>query len=134
MAETQVYSIAELSRCKLLHEASVKDRDLRRLVGHVNMYDRLLDVLNEEETRQREQSPPKSLKAHSGTPFHSPNSMTEGTSKAVEQVIDLVAAAKEVEAFGYTIQSENMPLGSQDGYGSVSVAEVEILDDDDDDD
>jgi hypothetical protein len=58
MAQLQAYSIAELTRCKLLHEASVKNRDLRRLVGHANMYDRLLDVMNAEEIREREKSHP----------------------------------------------------------------------------
>jgi hypothetical protein len=131
MAETQVYSIAELSRCKLLHEASVKDRDLRRLVGHVNMYDRLLDALNEEETRQRDQSPPKSIKSDSRPACRSSRSMDKETSKSAEQVVDLVAAEKELAAFGYTLNHGNVSLESHGGYGTVSVEEVEISDDDD---
>lgn len=131
MAESQVYSIAELSRCKLLYEASVKDQDLRRLVGHVNTYDKLLDVLNEEETRQREQPTPKSLKPESSARCHSKTSTTEETSKSAEQVIDLVAAEKELASFGYTINHGNVSLGSHEGYGTVSVEEVEISDDDD---
>jgi hypothetical protein len=131
MAETQAYSLAELSRCKLLYEVSVKDRDLRRLVGHVNMYDRLLDVLNEEETRQRDQSPPKPTRAAPGAPCHSPSCITKETTKPDEHVVGLVAAEKEMGTFEYTAHCENVSLGSQDGYGSVSVAEVEILDDDD---
>ena len=65
MAQLHPYSIAELSQYKLLQEASVKDRDLRRLVGHVNMYDKLLHVLNAQEARKRGQSPPKSIKTKS---------------------------------------------------------------------
>jgi hypothetical protein len=115
MAEPQAYSIAELSRCKLLHEASVKDRDLRRLVGHVNMYDKLLDILNSQEAREREQSPPKSIKTESN--IHA------------EYGGGVLTTEKQIEGFGCNVHCENMFLGPQEGCIDVSVAEVEILDD-----
>lgn len=117
MAQLHPYSIAELSRCKLLHEASVKDRDLRRLVGHVNMYDKLLDVLNTQEARERDQSPPKSIKTESD--------VQAGYTRGV------VAVEKNIEAFECTSSCDNDSLRRQEDYNAVSVAEVEISDDDD---
>jgi hypothetical protein len=117
MAQLHPYSIAELSRCKLLHEASVKDRDLRRLVGHVNMYDKLLDVLNSEEARERAKSPPKSIK-------------TESNIEA-EHRRDARVAKKDKEAFEYSVHYENDSVRGQEDCNAVSVAEIEILDDDD---
>jgi hypothetical protein len=128
MAQLQAYSIAELTRCKLLHEASVKDRDLRRLVGHVNMYDRLLDIMNTEETREREKSPPKSIKTESD---NRPANFSESPSPNRIDDRELEAAVKELEAFGYSLNCDSSSIGSQDGYGVVTVAEVEILDEDD---
>jgi hypothetical protein len=134
MAQPQAYSIAELTRCKLLHEVSVKDRDLRRLVGHVNMYDRLLDVINAEEIREREKSPPKTMKTESDArrvKFSECPCPDRATQQALEQIGDIVAAKKEIEALGFASHCQNVSLGSQDGYCAVEVVEVEILDDDD---
>jgi hypothetical protein len=128
MAQPQAYSIAELTRSKLLHETSVKNRDLRRLVGHVNMYDRLLDAMNAAELRERENSRPKSIKTESDnrntklSTYHSPNRI---------DAQELEAAMKEIECFGYSVQCRSGPVGSRGGYGVVEVVEVEILDDDD---
>lgn len=128
MAQVQAYSIAELTRCKLLHEASVKSRDLRRLVGHTNMYDRLLDVMNAEEIREREKPPPKSFKTH---PDNRRVKCSERPSPSRIDDQELGAAVKEIESFGYFVHRESGSLESQNGYGVVEVAEVEILDDDD---
>jgi hypothetical protein len=128
MAHPQAYSIAELTRCKLLYEASVKNRDLRRLVGHVNMYDRLLDVMNEEEMREREQSPPKSVKSESEVRHvkfaecPSPDRLNERNYEVVE---------KELGELGYAAHCENASIQPHGGYGVVQVAEVEVSDDDD---
>jgi hypothetical protein len=134
MAQPQAYSIAELTRCKLMHEASIKNRDLRRLVGHVNMYDRLLDIINAEELREREQSPPKSIKSESEARqlnFAQCSSPDRPTQQALEKIGGLVTAEKEMEALGFASHFENVSSRSQDGYGFVEIAEVEILDDDD---
>jgi hypothetical protein len=128
MAQVQAYSIAELTRCKLLHEASVKNRDLRRLVGHTNMYDRLLDIMNEEEIREREKSPPKSFKTH---PDNRSVKFSERPSSSRIDDQELGAAVKEIESFRYSVHRESGSLESQNGYGVVEVVEVEILDDDD---
>jgi len=44
--ETQIYSVAKVAYSKLVSEASLKDQNLRRLVGHANLYDKLLDEYN----------------------------------------------------------------------------------------
>ena len=116
--------MAELTRCKLLHEASVKDRDLRRLVGHVNMYDRLLDAMNAEEVRERAQSPPKYIKSESETrrvKFVESPSPRELEEQAFEE--------KELEELAYA-HCENVEVRVRDGYG-VQVAEMEVSDEDD---
>jgi hypothetical protein len=128
MAQLQAYSIAELTGCKLLHEASVKNRDLRRLVGHANMYDRLLDVMNAEEIREREKSPPKSFKTH---PDNRRVKFSERPSPSRIDDQEVETAVKEIESFGYSVHRESGSLESQNGYRVVEVVEVEILDDDD---
>ncbi|KAE9367938.1 hypothetical protein N431DRAFT_429221 [Stipitochalara longipes BDJ] len=127
MAQPQAYSMAELTRCKLLHEASVKNRDLRRLVGHVNMYDRLIDVMNAEEIREREQSPPKSIKSESEA-RHVKFAACPSPTRLEDQACK--PAEEELGELGYAAHFESVSLVSQDGYGIVQVAEVEILDDD----
>jgi hypothetical protein len=42
MAVAQIYSIAKVARQKLLFEARAEQHNLRRLVGHANLYDVLL--------------------------------------------------------------------------------------------
>ena len=44
--ETQIYSVAKVAYSKLVSEAALKDQNLRRLVGHANLYDKLLDEYN----------------------------------------------------------------------------------------
>jgi hypothetical protein len=134
MAEPQAYSIAELTRCKLLYEASVKDRDLRRIVGHVNMYDRLIDLMNAEELREREQSPPKSIHTESNNRrVKSSRCPSQGrfSHQASEQLGEVVHAEKKTKAFGLDSHCERASFGCEDGYTVVEVAEVEIVDDGD---
>ncbi|KAH7348798.1 hypothetical protein BKA65DRAFT_501455 [Rhexocercosporidium sp. MPI-PUGE-AT-0058] len=45
-SETEIYSVAKVAYSKLVTEASLKDQNLRRLVGHANLYDKLLDEYN----------------------------------------------------------------------------------------
>ncbi|PVH81173.1 hypothetical protein DL98DRAFT_174651 [Cadophora sp. DSE1049] len=45
-SETEIYSVAKVAYSKLVSEASLKDQNLRRLVGHANLYDKLLDEYN----------------------------------------------------------------------------------------
>jgi hypothetical protein len=131
MEQPQAYSIAELTRCKLLHEASIKNRDLRRLVGHVNMYDRLLDIMNAEEMREREKSPPRSIKTVSDA-GHVKFSERPSPNRSTEQTLEI--ADKDMETSAYASHCEDVSMGYREGYGVIEVAEVEILDDDDDDD
>ena len=134
MAEPQAYSIAELTRCKLLYEASVKDRDLRRIVGHVNMYDRLIDLMNAEEMREREQSRPKSIHTESNNrrvKFSGCPSQSRFSQQVSEQLGEVVHAEKNTEDFGFDSHCERASFGCQDGYAVVEVAEVEIVDDGD---
>lgn len=42
MSQLEIYHTAKLVRTKLLNEASFKDHDLFRLVGHANLYDELV--------------------------------------------------------------------------------------------
>lgn len=132
MTDSQTYSIAELSRCKLLHEASIKDRDLRRLVGHVNMYDRLLDVLNAEDIAKSQHAASKELPADAiarGIQFAECPSLDDATNKSMEHVAGLVATEKDMDV-GYGVHCEHSSLGSQHSYNVVSVAEVELSEDD----
>lgn len=92
------------------------------------MYDRLLDVMNTEETREREKSPPKSIKTESD---NRRANFSEGPSPSRIDDRELEAAVKELEAFGYSLTCDNSSIGSQDGYGVITVAEVEITDEDD---
>ncbi|PMD21122.1 hypothetical protein NA56DRAFT_645835 [Hyaloscypha hepaticicola] len=134
MAEPQAYSIAELTRCKLLYEASVKDRDLRRIVGHVNMYDKLIDLMSAEEMREREQSPPKSIYIESNNrrvKFSGCPSQGRFNQQISEQLGDVVHSEKKTDAFAFGSHCERVSFGCQDGYAVVEVAEVEIVDDGD---
>ncbi|KAH7416816.1 hypothetical protein BKA64DRAFT_278034 [Cadophora sp. MPI-SDFR-AT-0126] len=45
-SETEIYAVAKVAYTKLVSEASLKDQNLRRLVGHANLYDKLLDEYN----------------------------------------------------------------------------------------
>ncbi|KAL2064694.1 hypothetical protein VTL71DRAFT_3832 [Oculimacula yallundae] len=45
-SETEIYSVAQVAYSKLVSEAALKDQNLRRLVGHANLYDKLLDEYN----------------------------------------------------------------------------------------
>ncbi|KAG4427402.1 hypothetical protein IFR05_017115 [Cadophora sp. M221] len=45
-SETEIYSVAKVAYSKLVSEAALKDQNLRRLVGHANLYDKLLDEYN----------------------------------------------------------------------------------------
>ena len=133
MTDSQTYSIAELSRCKLLHEASIKDRDLRRLVGHVNMYDRLLDILNAEDLTKTEQSAPKKIPSDAiatGIKLAGCQPKDKTNDKSLEHVADLVATEKDMDV-GFGVHCEDVSRGSQDIYSVVSVAEVELSEDDD---
>lgn len=134
MAEPQAYSIAELTRCKLMYEASVKDRDLRRIVGHVNMYNKLIDLMNAEEMREREQSPPKSIHTESNirrVKFSGYPSQDRFNQQASEQLGEVVHAEEKTEVLGFDSHCERVSFGCQDGYAVVEVAEVEIVDDGD---
>lgn len=42
MSQLEIYHTSKLVRAKLLHEASYKDHNLLRLVGHANLYDKLV--------------------------------------------------------------------------------------------
>ncbi len=134
MAEPQPYSIAELTRCKILYEASIKDRDLRRIVGHVNMYDRLIDLINAEEMREREQSPPKSILTDSNNrrvKFSECPSQGRFDQQASEQLGEVVHDEEKTEAFRFDPHFQRVSFACQDGYAVVEVAEVEIVDDGD---
>lgn len=134
MAEPQAYSIAELTRCKLLYEASVKDRDLRRIVGHVNMYDKLIDLMNAEEMREREQSPPESIHVESNNrcvKFSGCPSQGRFNQQTSEQLGDVLHGEKKTDAFAFDSHCERASFGCQDGNAVVEVAEVEIVDDGD---
>jgi hypothetical protein len=41
-SEPDIYTVAKVARGKIISEASHKDHDLRRLVGHTTLYDKLL--------------------------------------------------------------------------------------------
>ncbi|KAK6580139.1 hypothetical protein PZA11_007161 [Diplocarpon coronariae] len=45
-SESEIYSIARVAYEKLAAAAACRDQDLRRLVGHANLYDKLLDELH----------------------------------------------------------------------------------------
>ncbi|KAK0125901.1 hypothetical protein ONS95_007525 [Cadophora gregata] len=45
-SETEIYSVAKVAYSKLVSEAALKDQNLRRLVCHANLYDKLLDEYN----------------------------------------------------------------------------------------
>ncbi|CZT53214.1 uncharacterized protein RSE6_14683 [Rhynchosporium secalis] len=45
-SEDEIYSVAQIAHTKLVIEGSLKDQNLRRLVGHANLYDKLLDQYN----------------------------------------------------------------------------------------
>lgn len=124
MAEIQAYSIAELTRCKLLYESSIKDVDLRRVVAHVNLYDKVLDVLNTAEPRRR--PPPPPIPAPKIQAQEQGNSGAEQEKLSVEQeefVVDCVMAEKELGCGDHSYGSPQ--------YNVVEVAEVEVSDDDD---
>ena len=78
--------------------------------------------------REREQSPPKSVKSESEVRHvkfaecPSPDRLNERNYEVVE---------KELGELGYAAHCENASIQPHGGYGVVQVAEVEVSDDDD---
>jgi len=48
MSATEIYNLARITRDKLLLEASFKEKDLRRMVQHANLYETLIDAYHKQ--------------------------------------------------------------------------------------
>jgi len=148
MTQIQASSIAEITRDKLLCEATFKDRDLRRLVAHVNLYDRLLDALEEEEPEMEEhytppRLPPRPIEKSCETnethrvqwkgyaPPTSQNDFSQEKKEIQDSMDELITIKADVGVLGYTSHRETVDVAIQEAYTPVQVVEVEVSDDSD---
>ncbi|KAE8446802.1 hypothetical protein EG329_011579 [Mollisiaceae sp. DMI_Dod_QoI] len=127
--EPDTWSIAKVAHDKLLSEASFPDHDLRKIVAHATLYDRLLD-------EYYSSSPPSS-------PPSSPSSPTKLAFESIPEEKSMALETKEEEeeeeAHRGTVIEQSTACGlmkvpsHSDNLAActeVAVEEVEIFDDD----
>ncbi|KAI6715896.1 hypothetical protein JHW43_001554 [Diplocarpon mali] len=69
-SESEIYSIARVAYEKLAAAAACRDQDLRRLVGHANLYDKLLDELHSSLSDSDGEEPPAPALSARGAAIH----------------------------------------------------------------
>merc|ERR1712144_153930 len=116
--ETQIYSVAKVAYSKLVSEASLKDQNLRRLVGHANLYDKLLDEYNN--CFSDEESDVESWDG-------------EGEGEDVQEFATQAyySAPRKLGGGGKNevqVHSEGLGFHALGGYAEVEVKELEVFD------
>lgn len=140
MSQLEIYHTAKLVRAKLLNEASFKDHNLFRLVGHANLYDKLVVAYSnctpkDEPWIDRHRKNAAACQRHHSTSPPSTNWME------INQQNSPRVSKPETTRVGWHLQ-EGLPsyqdekdrdVGCEllDEFMAVSIREVKIADDND---
>lgn len=114
----QIYTVAQTAYSKLVTEASCKDQNLRRLVGHANLYDKLLDEYNnsfsDSESEPDVESYDEDAEEFVSLAFRTPNSV-KGEAR-------IVIHGEEEEVFH---DEHLVETGNESKFGEIFVEEKE---------
>ncbi|PBP18883.1 hypothetical protein BUE80_DR010408 [Diplocarpon rosae] len=147
-SEAEIYSVAQVAYEKLAEEAACGDKDLRRLVGHANLYDQLLVEINNslshsdsESSSDGEEFPAQALPTY---PAAAPADATyiyqdQGPGQTQQQGgadgeigfgAGMVSGMEDLELCRVASRSGSGGCHLLAGCVEVEVAETEIFDDD----
>merc|ERR1712144_59182 len=139
--ETQIYSVAKVAYSKLVSEASLKDQNLRRLVGHANLYDKLLDEYNncfsDEESDVESwdgEGEGEDVQEFATQAYYSaPRKLGGGGKNEVqvheeEEVVGDEVIVEEAVLCKVASHSEGLGFHALGGYAEVEVKELEVFD------
>ncbi|PBP26641.1 hypothetical protein BUE80_DR002407 [Diplocarpon rosae] len=148
-SESEIYSVARVAYEKLAEEAACGDKDLRRLVGHANLYDQLLvEITNSLSNSDSESSsdgddefPAQAPPTYSAAaqvdatyiyqgPGPDPDQQQVGADGEVAFGAGTLAGMEDLELCRVASRSGSVGCHLMAGCVEVEVAETEIFDDD----
>jgi hypothetical protein len=140
MSQLEIYHTAKLVRAKLLNEASFKDHNLFRLVGHANLYDKLVVAYSNCTPKDEPSIDTHGKNAAACHRHHSTSSSSTNWIEINEQNLPRISKPA-IKREGWHLQ-EGLPsyqdekdrdVGCKllDEFMAVSIREVEIADDND---
>jgi len=140
-AETELYSIAKVAYDKLVSEAATKDQNLRRLVGHANLYDKLSDEYysyfsdSDSDTSEDEATSPTHEEHNTihhvevkEAGYCSPSDVWSEDENGIEYEMD--SNTKDLGLRKVPSHSQEVAYHVTENYSEVEVGETEIFDDD----
>jgi hypothetical protein len=124
MYEPDTWSIAKVAHDKLVTEAGFRDHDLRKIVAHACLYDRLLEEFNSSNSSSPSSSPPSSPKlAFEPIPEEKTITLEAKEDNHHGMVVEEHA---ELDLMKVASHSDNMVMA----YAEIAVEEIEVFDDD----
>lgn len=121
MYEPDTWSIAKVAHDKLVTEAGFRDHDLRKIVAHACLYDRLLEEVNSSKSSSPSSSPPSSPKL-AFEPISEEKTITLEMKEEIHHGI--IEEHAELDLVKVASHSDNMLMAE------IAVEEVEVFDDD----
>lgn len=118
------WSIAKVAHDKLVTEAGFRDHDLRKLVGHAMLYDRLLEEVNSSPQSSPSSSPPPSPKKLALEPIAEEHQVQSEEKEDVGIVVE-EEAGLDLQLMKVANHAENMSRAYE-----IAVEEIEVLEDD----
>jgi len=126
--EPDTWSIAKVAHDKLISEASFPDHDLRKIVAHATLYDRLLDEYYSSSPPSSPPSSPSSPTKLAFEPIPEEKSMALETKEEEEEAHRGTVIEQSTECGLMKVPSHSNNLTAS--WTEVAVKEVEIFDDD----
>ncbi len=126
--EPDTWSIAKVAHDKLLSEASFPDHDLRKIVAHATLYDRLLDEYYSSSPPSSPPSSPSSPTKLAFEPIPEEKSMALATNEEEEDTHRGTVIEESTACGLMKVPSHSDNLAAT--FTEVAVEEVEIFDDD----